>query len=101
MLLFLLAGIVIAIVRRKRHPKVSWLTVAGLVLFIVQSMTFGTIFYFLPQLYDRGFSDAAVNNFYILVEICHDIVFSAVVVLLVSAVLSQRQPKPALKQSTA
>lgn len=92
MLLLVLAGIVVAIVRWKRHPKVSLLTVSGLVLFIAQSLTFGTIFYFLPLLHDRGYSYGSIDNLYLVVEICHDIAYSAVIVLLVSAVLSQRDP---------
>jgi hypothetical protein len=92
MLLLVLAGIVIAIVRWKRHPKVSLLTVSGLSLFIAQSMTFGSIFYFLPRLHDRGFSYGSINNLYLVLEVCRDIFYSAVIVLLVSAVLSQRNP---------
>jgi len=92
MLLLVLAGIVVAIVRRKHHPKVSLLTVSGLGLFIVQSLTFGSIFYLLPRLHDRGFSYENINNLYLVVEVCRDIFYSAVIVLLVSAVLSQRNP---------
>ena len=92
MLLLVLAGIVVAIVRWKRHPKVSLLTASGLVLFIVQSLTFGSIFYFLPWLHDRGYSYGSINNLYLVVEICRDIFYSAVIVLLVGAVLSQRNP---------
>ena len=62
MLLLVLAGIVIAIRRRKRHPKVSLLTVLGLGLFIAQSLTFGSIFYLLPRLLERGFSYGNINN---------------------------------------
>jgi hypothetical protein len=92
MLLLVLAGIAVAIVRWKRHPKVSLLTVSGMVLFIGQSLTFGSIFYFLPWLHDRGFSYDTINNLYLVFEICRDIFYSAVIVLLVSAVFSQRNP---------
>jgi hypothetical protein len=92
MLLLVFAGIVVAIVRWKRHPKASLLTVSGLVLFILQSLTFGSIFYFLPQLHDRGFSYDTINNLYLVGEICGDIFYSAVILLLVSAVFSQRNP---------
>jgi hypothetical protein len=92
MLLLVLAGIIVAVVRWKRHPKVSLLTVSGLGLFIVRSLTFGSIFYLLPRLHDRGFSYGSINSLYLVVEVCGDIFYSAVIVLLVSAVLSQRNP---------
>lgn len=92
MLLLVLAGMVVAILRWKRHPKASLLTVLGLGLFIVRSITFGSIFYFLPNLLERGFSYGDLNNLYIVVEVCGDIFYSAVIVFLVSAVLSQRNP---------
>ena len=57
MLLLVLAGIAVAIVRWKRHPKVSLLTVSGMVLFIGQSLTFGSIFYFC-----RGFMIEAFHT---------------------------------------
>jgi hypothetical protein len=90
MLLLVLAGILVALVRWKRHPKVSLLTVSGLGLFILQSLTFGSVFYLLPRLHDRGFSYGNINNLYLIIEVCRDIFYSAVIVLLVSAVLTQR-----------
>jgi hypothetical protein len=95
MLLLALIGIVVALWRRRLHPKASLLTVLALVLFLVQSPTFGTIFYFLPRLSARGFTYSAINPLYIIIEVCHDIVFTPVIILLVSAVLSQRKPASA------
>lgn len=90
MLLLALAGIVVAILRRTHHPRASLLTISALGLFIVQSLTFGTVFFLLPRLHDSGVSYASINNLYIVVEFCRDIVYAGVIVLLVSAVLSQR-----------
>ena len=93
MLLFALTGIVVAILLRKRHPKVSWLTALGLLLFIAQSLSFATVFYLLPRLHERGFSYGSLNNLYLLVAFCRDIFYSGVIALLVGAVLSQRSAK--------
>lgn len=100
-LLLMLAGIVVAILRRKHHPRASLLTVSALVLFIVQSLAFGSVFFLLPRLHDSGFSYASINNLFLLIEVCRDIVYAGVIGLLVCAVLSQRdsqavvlEPKP-------
>jgi hypothetical protein len=90
MLLLMLAGIVVAILRRKHHPRASLLTVAALALFVAQSLMFGTVFYLLPRLHDSGVSYASINNLYLVVEFCRDIVYAGVISLLVCAVLSQR-----------
>ncbi len=92
-LLLMLAGIVVAILRRKHHPRASLLTVSALVLFIAQSLTFGTVFFLLPRLHDSGFSYASINNLFLIVEVCRDIVYAGVILLLVSAVFSQRDPR--------
>lgn len=97
-LLLMLAGIVVAILRRKHHPKASLLTVSALVLFIAQSLTFGTVFYLLPRLHDSGFSYGSINNLFLMVEVCRDIVYAAVIALLVFAVLSQRNPQAVVRE---
>lgn len=96
MQLLVLAGLVFAIIRWKRHPKVSLLTVSGLVLFLAQSLTFGTIFYLLPRLHDQGWSYGGINNLYLAGSICRDIIYSGVIVLLVSAAFTQRTSNAAI-----
>ncbi|HSS21336.1 MAG TPA: hypothetical protein VLL54_14775 [Pyrinomonadaceae bacterium] len=88
--LIALIGIIVAIVRWQRHPRVSLLAIFGLLLYMGQSLTFGTIFYLLPRLHQQQYSYSTVNYVYIVVEICRDIVFTGVVVLLVSAAFSAR-----------
>ena len=87
-----LAGLLFAVIRWKRHPKVSLLTVAALLLLLIQSLTFGTIYYYLPELLRQGFTYGTLNSLYLLVEVCRDIVYSIIVVLLVSAAFSGRSP---------
>lgn len=98
MLLLALIGLVIALIRWKQHPKVSLLTAAGLFLFILQSLTFGTIFYFLPRLLEQGFSYGGLNNLYLFVEVIRDFVYSCVIILLVSAAFIQR-PRPLIPRA--
>jgi uncharacterized membrane protein len=50
-LLTMLACIVAAVVRWKRHPKVSLAVVAGLGLMIVHAFTFAFVFAFVPELF--------------------------------------------------
>jgi hypothetical protein len=90
MYLVSLAALVFAIIRWKRHPKVSLLAILALLLLMGQSLAFNSIFYFLPRLAQQGFSYGAIDRFYIVVEVCRDIVYAVIVGLLVSAAFSQR-----------
>src|SRR6266850_2756896 len=94
-MLVVLAGIVFAIARWKRHPKVSALTVAGLVVFQFQSLAFSSMYYFLPRLATRGWTWAAIDNLSIVLDVCHDIFFSGAIALLAAAVFIGRNPKAA------
>ena len=94
-MLVVLAGIVFAIARWKRHPRVSALTVAGLVIFQFQSIAFSSMYYFLPRLATRGWTWAAIDNLSIVVDVCHDIFFAGAIALLAAAVFIGRSPKAA------
>jgi len=94
-MLVVMAGIVFAIARWKRHPKVSALTVAGLVVFQFQSLAFSSMYYFLPRLATRGWTWAAIDNLSIVLDVCHDIFFSGAIALLAAAVFIGRNPKAA------
>ncbi len=91
-MLVVLAGIVFAIVRWKRHPKVSALTVVGLVIFQFQSLAFSSLYYFLPRLATRGWSWGSIDNLSIVLDLCHDVFFSVAIALLAAAVFSGRSP---------
>lgn len=90
-ILLALVGILLAIVRWKRHPKVSLLTAFGMGLFLFQSLTFMFVYYFLPRLVDRGWTYGSVNHLYTLAQICQDFLFAGVIILLVAAAFSQRR----------
>jgi hypothetical protein len=91
-ILMALAGILIAIVRWKRHPKVSLLAVLGMGLFLLESLTFMFVYYFLPRFVERGWTFGSVTTLYALAQACQDFLFAAVIILLVVAAFSQREP---------
>lgn len=91
-MLVVLVGIVIAIVRWKRHPKVSALTVAGLLIFQSQSLAFSSLYYFLPRLAAHGWTWRSIDNLSVVVDLCHDVFFALAIVLLAAAVFSGRNP---------
>lgn len=88
--LLVLVGIVLAIVRWKRHSRASLLTVLGLGLFLIQSLTFMFLYSLLPRLHDTGWSYAGINHLYTLAQVCQDFFFACVIILLVAAAFSQR-----------
>ena len=89
-MLVVLAGIVFAIIRWKRHPKVSAFAIAGLLLFQIQSLAFSSIYYKLPELANRGWTWAAIDNVAIAIDVCHDIFYALAIAMLASAVFSSR-----------
>ena len=93
-MLVVLAGIVFAIIRWKRHPKVSAFAIAGLLLFQIQSLAFSSMYYKLPELANRGWTWAAIDNLSIAIDVCHDIFYALAIALLASAVFSSRNPQP-------
>lgn len=92
--LFLLSlgGIIFAIVRKKRHPRVSLMTVLALIIFTLEGILFSFFMYWLPQLTMKmGLSVAALDWFYGVLFFCEDFVFAAVIILLVAAAFTGRR----------
>ena len=95
-MLVVLMGLVFAIIRWRRHPKVSALTVAGLLLFQLQSLAFSSLYYFLPRLADHGWTWRSIDHLSIVLDICHDLVFTVAFALLAVAIFTGRtQPETA------
>lgn len=89
-MLVVLMGLVFAIIRWRRHPKVSALTVAGLLLFQLQSLAFSSLYYFLPRLADHGWTWRSIDHLSIVLDICHDLVFTVAFALLAVAIFTGR-----------
>jgi len=91
-LLVVVVGLLFAIVRWRRHPIVSSLTLVALVLYPIKLFAFAAINYWLPSLHDSmNLSYAAINNLYIVFHVLNDIGFSIVLLILVIAAFSKRQ----------
>lgn len=87
----LLGAMVFAIVRWKRHPRVSLMTVLALVIYLFDSLTFAIILHWLPSLL-RALTQTyqgliTVQN---VLLVCEDFVYAGVLILLVAAAFSQR-----------
>ena len=89
-MLVVVAGIVFAIVRWRRHPKVSALTLAGLVLYQVQSIVFAALYFFLPRLATKGWSWRSIDHTSLVIEVFNDIFFAASIAFLAAAVFTNR-----------
>ena len=96
LILVLLGGLLFAIVRWKRHPRVSLLASIGLGFYIVEIFVVSAAYYFLPAFLERaGFSQS--SSLFTVIQVVDDIIYSGILILLVAAALSQRPPKPILK----
>ena len=93
--LLLLGGIVFALMRWNRHPRVSFLTILGLFFYLLESIFFTFIVFLLPTLLPAGARFVASDSLYMVLFLLDDFAYAAVIIVLVSAVFTQRQPEPA------
>jgi hypothetical protein len=92
-LLVILAGIVFSLLRWKRHPKASLITVIALVFYFFKFFAFTALNYWLPILRESmQWSYATADNLYTVVQVVNDFCFAMVLVLLVAAVYVGRRP---------
>ncbi len=87
-ILIAVVGIVVALVRWKGYPKVSLLTLLGMGLLLVQAVVFTIIF----SLVSTWFGKA--QGIYFLYYLIQDFFQALVIILLVTAALSQRSLSP-------
>ena len=93
MLLVSLGGIIFAIARWRRHPRVSLMTVLALALYWVEALVFLCIRYWLPNLVEElKISGSAINVLLVVISLLDDFAFAVVVILLVAAAFSGRKP---------
>ena len=93
MLLVTLGGIVVAIARWRRHPRVSLMTVLALALYWVEAFVFLCLRYWLPNLVEAlKISGSAINVLLVVISLLDDFAFAVVVILLVAAAFSGRKP---------
>lgn len=96
MLLFAFGAIIFSVIRWKRHPRVSLLTIIAFVIYLIDAFVFSILLYFLPTLITPlKMSGSALDWLYFFIFFFADFVYVIVIVLLVSAAFSQRNPRPA------
>ena len=85
-LILILAVCVFAIVRWKRHPRVSLMTVLAFLIYLIDSFFFAFLYRFLPpSFFDLGRTNSGLNLIELLLQIVEDMVFVVVLVLLIVA----------------
>ncbi len=95
-ILVVIAGLIFALVRWKRHPRVSLMTSLALFLYLVRLLLFTTFNYYLPNLFAGVFhaSDEGVSWAYTVLFFFEDLAFAGILILLVAAAFSQRGQHP-------
>jgi hypothetical protein len=92
MLLLLLSGSAFAIIRWKRHPRVSLMTLLALVIYFVEGIVFVAVLYWLPDLMQpMRLTPNASGWVYSLIFFFEDIVYALVIILLVGAAFTGRR----------
>jgi hypothetical protein len=86
LLLVLFAGLLVALIRWKRHPRTSLLASIGLVLYIIEIFLFTIVYYLLSGVW-MGSSAFSV------IQVVDDFIYAGILILLISAAFSQRIPK--------
>jgi hypothetical protein len=89
--LLLLGGIGFAFMRWNRHPRVSFLTILGLLFYLLESIFFMFIVFLLPTLLPAGLRIVASDSIYMVLFLLDDFAYAAVIIVLVSAVFTQRK----------
>jgi hypothetical protein len=87
---FLLAliGIILAVVRMKRHPRTSMMTILALVILALEGAFFPLLLRWLS--YSLNLSSTAIDRLFTVGSVIQDFVFSSVIILLVAAAYSGR-----------
>lgn len=94
--LVIFGGIVFAIVRWKRHPRVSLMTTLALGLYLVELFLFAFLFHYFPRFFDMlRLSDSSISTLDSVLQLVDDFAFAAVLILLVAAAFTGRGREPA------
>jgi hypothetical protein len=101
LLLVILVGIIFALVRWKRHPKISFCATFGLLIYLFKHIVLAELSYSIPGVMKSWkLSYAAANNMYTALYVVGDLAFAAVVIILVIAAFAQRAPQSPTNGST-
>lgn len=91
LLLVIIAGMVFAIVRWRRHPRVSAMTVIALAIYLVEYVAFTAFNRWLPSLFELAkVPSRSLGRVYVMVFFLEDFIFAGVLILLVAAAFTGR-----------
>jgi hypothetical protein len=94
LLLLLAGGTGFAIFRWKRHPRVSLMTVLALVICLVETVVFSILYYWFPRyLFSLRLSGQMIDTIESALLLTDDFLFAAVLILLVAAAFTGRNPR--------
>ena len=94
-LLLILGGSALAIVRWRRHPRSSLMTLLALVIYLIEAILFTLLLYWLPELmYSMKLSPKASSWLYTIIFFLEDFVMALIIILLVGAAFSGRSAIP-------
>jgi hypothetical protein len=92
MLLVAGAGVIVAVVRWKIHPKASLMTLIALLIYFMEVVLYNIFLYYLPNLIEPlRLSASGMRWTYSMVYFCEDIVASVIIILLVAAAFAGRR----------
>ena len=91
-LLTLLLCLTIALVRWKRHPKVSLVAAVGFISIILHGLFFSAAYIWLPRVFTTG-SYEENTSFYSLLGLLRNILFAVIFAVLLSAIFIERKQK--------
>ncbi|MEK6337060.1 MAG: hypothetical protein AABM67_19225 [Acidobacteriota bacterium] len=92
MLLLVLGGSAFAVVRWRRHPRSSLMTLLALLIYLIEGMLFLAFLYWIPDLtFAMKLSPKVSGWLYTLIFFFEDFVFALVIILLVGAAYTGRK----------
>jgi hypothetical protein len=96
MLLVVAGGIVFSIVRWKRHPKVSLLTLLGLAIYFLSTLFFIVLLHNVSGLHEAlHMSYRQISYIQTMLFVLDDFAYAAVLIVLVAAAFTQRGQRTA------
>lgn len=94
-LLTMLACILVAVIRWKRHPKVSLTLVIGLVLLFLHTFVFAFVYAYVPDVLAGPGNYAAMRTIIAVISFIYNSLLAIALGILLAAVFMQRSPSSA------
>ena len=93
-LLTLIACMIFAITRWKRHPRVSLLVLVSLALLFIHGIAFSIIYNWVPGLFSKPVYDATtMRNVYLVLGLISNGTAAVIFAILLGAIFMQRKPE--------